>query len=112
VHLVTAFGAALPELTVGVTEHMLASLRASSKDKLERLAAARAGIATFGEPVVVAGDARDAILETAEALNADLIVMGTHGRRGIPRLVLGSTADHVVRRAPCPVLTVRKEQQP
>ena len=37
----------------------------------------------------------------------DLIVMGTHGRGGLPRLVLGSVAESVMRKAPCPVLTVR-----
>ena len=38
----------------------------------------------------------------------DLIVIGTHGRRGVAHLLLGSVAEHVVRIAPCPVLTVRK----
>jgi nucleotide-binding universal stress UspA family protein len=47
------------------------------------------------------------IVRTAEAAAADLIVMGTHGRSGLNRLLLGSVADRVVRLAPCPVLTVR-----
>ncbi len=42
----------------------------------------------------------------AEQEKADLIVMGTHGRRGVVRMVLGSVAERVVRSAPCPVLTV------
>ena len=50
-----------------------------------------------------------AIAETAEALGADLIVMGTHGRSGYDRAVLGSTAERVLRMAPCPVLTVGPE---
>jgi nucleotide-binding universal stress UspA family protein len=50
-----------------------------------------------------------AILARAEAGRADLIVMGTHGRRGLPRALLGSVAEKVVRTAGCPVLTVRAE---
>jgi nucleotide-binding universal stress UspA family protein len=53
------------------------------------------------------GDARDVIDRTAADLKADLIVMGTHGRRGLRRFFLGSVAETVVRSAPCPVLTVR-----
>ena len=53
------------------------------------------------------GDPVTEILEVAEETHADLIVMGTHGRRGIPRLLMGSVAELVVRRANRPVLTVR-----
>jgi nucleotide-binding universal stress UspA family protein len=52
------------------------------------------------------GPALDGILRAAEELDPDLLVMGTHGRRGIGRLVLGSVAERVVRHASCPVLTV------
>jgi len=47
------------------------------------------------------------ILSYAEENTADLIVMGTHGRRGVDRMLLGSVAEEVVRQAPCPVCTVR-----
>jgi nucleotide-binding universal stress UspA family protein len=47
------------------------------------------------------------ILRTAEEIKADLIVMGTHGRMGLVRLLMGSVAESVSRKAPCPVLTVR-----
>ena len=47
------------------------------------------------------------ILRYAKSANIDLIVMGTHGRTGLGRIVLGSVAEAVVRAAPCPVLTVR-----
>lgn len=110
IHLVNALGAAPPGLNVALTSQMLATLREGSKAQLEKMAVARAPIAKFGEFVAVPGDPRDAILETAEALHADLIIMGTHGRRGVSRMVLGSVAEHIVRRAPCPVLTVREEK--
>lgn len=56
---------------------------------------------------VVGGLPIDGILRSAEALNSDLIVMGTHGHRGVSHLLLGSVVERVVRRAPCPVLAVK-----
>jgi universal stress protein A len=53
------------------------------------------------------GRAHSEIPDTAKALGADLIVMGTHGYTGLKHMLLGSTAERVVRQAPCPVLTVR-----
>jgi len=58
------------------------------------------------ELVVTQGTAPDCILSFAKAQKADLIVMGTHGRRGYDRLVLGSVTNRVMRRTPCPVLAV------
>jgi universal stress protein A len=55
------------------------------------------------------GLVHDAICEVAREERADYIVIGTHGRGGIARFMLGSVADRVVRTAPCPVLTVRPE---
>lgn len=54
--------------------------------------------------------AGEAILGYAEEIGADLIVMGTHGRRGLSHLLLGSVANEVVRRAACPVMTVRAQE--
>ncbi|MGH7172393.1 MAG: universal stress protein [Gemmataceae bacterium] len=53
------------------------------------------------------GDPAEEIFRAAQDLKADLIVMGTHGRTGLSRLLMGSVAEQVVRKAPCPVLTVR-----
>jgi nucleotide-binding universal stress UspA family protein len=47
------------------------------------------------------------IVDTARDHGCDLIVMGTHGRSGVSRLVLGSVAEEVLRKAPCPVLAVK-----
>jgi nucleotide-binding universal stress UspA family protein len=52
------------------------------------------------------------ILDYAERNDMDLIVMGTHGRRGLSHMLLGSVAEEVVRQAHCPVLTVRERQEP
>ena len=64
-----------------------------------------AGINTTTHAVV--GTAFQKILETAAKVNADLIVMGTHGRTGVEHVIVGSTAERVVRRSKIPVLTVR-----
>ena len=53
------------------------------------------------------GDPTDEILKAAKDKAVDLIVMGTHGSTGLSRLLMGSVAENVLRRAPCPVLTVR-----
>ncbi|ALA59145.1 universal stress protein [Nitrospira moscoviensis] len=54
------------------------------------------------------GGPADFIVDTAEAQRSDLIVMGTHGRRGLQRALIGSVAESVLRRAPCPVWTVKQ----
>lgn len=53
------------------------------------------------------GDPATVVTETAAEVGADLVVMGTHGRTGFSRLIMGSVAEEVLRKAPCPVLTVR-----
>ena len=59
-----------------------------------------------------AGSVGAAIVEVAESWPVDLIVLGTHGRRGIRRLVMGSDAEYVVRTTPVPVLLVRGTEAP
>jgi nucleotide-binding universal stress UspA family protein len=53
------------------------------------------------------GNPDEVIVETAVRRGCDLIVMGTHGRGGLMRLLMGSVAEHVLRTATCPVLSVR-----
>jgi nucleotide-binding universal stress UspA family protein len=54
------------------------------------------------------GDPCEEIVRVAEEQDVNFIVIGTHGRRGLPRLLLGSVAEGVMRRATCPVITVRE----
>ena len=56
---------------------------------------------------LVEGEAAKEIVRLATEMDCDMIVMGTHGRTGLGRLLMGSTAEAVVRRAPCPVLTLK-----
>jgi nucleotide-binding universal stress UspA family protein len=58
--------------------------------------------------VLKPGVAWETIVETASMVDAGLIVIGTHGRRGVPRAVLGSVAERVVRVSRLPVLTIRE----
>lgn len=60
------------------------------------------------DPMVAAeaGDAAEVIVDRAVAIPADLLVMGTHGRQGLDRVLLGSLTETVLHKAPCPVLTV------
>lgn len=72
----------------------------------QRVAAAQArGLA--GRPLLKTGVAAETIADTAAAEGADLLVIGTHGRTGLTRLVIGSVAERVLRLAPCPVLIVK-----
>ena len=56
---------------------------------------------------VVSGYAAEEIVKCAEVENVDMVVMGTHGRKGIDRILFGSVAEKVVKSANCPVLTLR-----
>ena len=88
----------LGELESGVRERVLEELE-------EHLTEARAaGISTRGE--VASGREAVEIVERAKSLPADLVVMGTHGRGGFEKWVLGSITEKVMRQAPCPVLTI------
>jgi len=75
--------------------------------------ARRQGVEAQSESVETPmGPVGAAIAEHAERWPADLIVMGTHGRRGIRRLVMGSDAEYVVRMTPVPVLLLRAKSAP
>lgn len=80
-------------------------LLARGKDLL-RLAARSVPVALLGGQLLLEGDPSEEILGAAEQVDADLIVLGTHGRGPVGRFLLGSTAHSVLRRANCPVLTV------
>jgi nucleotide-binding universal stress UspA family protein len=55
---------------------------------------------------VIVGDPVDTIVKTAKEKEADLIIIGTHGTKGLEKILLGSVAERVLKRAPCPVLTM------
>ncbi len=96
----------VPELGIALTSSMIDQLVTDSQAALDRLAQSKC-TTLIGRVMIKTGNPRDMINQTAKELDADLIVMGTHGRHGISRALLGSVAETVVRSAPCAVLTVR-----
>jgi universal stress protein A len=84
-------------------------METAARTRLEKLAREKIGGKADYEIDVLMGDPGVEILQLARRLRADLIVMATHGRRGLRHIVLGSVAERVVREAPCPVLTVKPQ---
>lgn len=110
VHLVNAVGVpalGAPEIGLAYAASMIETIIVENRKALDKLAATYRDGGTIGQAIVRNGDPRDVILQTAEEIGADLIVMGTHGRRGLSRALIGSVAEMVVRTSPIPVLTVR-----
>ena len=105
---------ATPEAVYDATA-VIDSLREAGKAVLEESAevARRAGVKAQTELVeCLGGRAADIIIDRAQKWKADLVVLGTHGRRGLRRLVMGSDAEQVVRMAAVPVLLVRAPEPP
>ena len=86
---------------------MIEEQRASATQQLARLQARYAKRQIKLRTLLQTGTPYQAIVDTAKAVKAGLIVMSTHGRTGMKHLLLGSTAERVVRTAACPVLTMR-----
>jgi nucleotide-binding universal stress UspA family protein len=102
----TAFAA--PELGANVGP-LLDALAAAGRKALARIERGARAAGARPETVLVedcGGRVADAIVQQAKRWRADLIVMGTHGRRGVKRVLLGSDADLVVRYSPVPVLLI------
>ncbi len=103
VTLGTEGGLSVPTLTAAE----LTTLEASMDERIRTLLARQRGgaAATLHHRQ---GSAATEICALAAELHARLVVVGTHGRQGVARLLLGSVAEHVVRHAPCSVLVVRE----
>jgi nucleotide-binding universal stress UspA family protein len=83
----------------------MSEMTEDSRSKLNALAKTIPQIPV--ETRVVIGFPGPSIVAAAADCQADLIVMGTHGRSGLGRMLMGSVAEHVLRHAPCPVLTIK-----
>jgi universal stress protein A len=98
---------AYPEVTAGQVEAIYEEQRRWVEDALEQRARRARSAGLLARAVVRTGPPASTIAQTAADENADLVVIGTHGRSGLDRLIVGSVAERVVRLAPCPVLVVK-----
>ncbi len=109
VYVVVPIVPLVPEQTLelAIWADIEAQTRKWAQGRLARLAgrARKAGIRVT--TMLADGDPARAIARAAKSARADLVVIGTHGRTGFSKLMLGSVAQRVVATAPCPVLTVR-----
>lgn len=106
--LVTGTGFAGGVMSVEDKDEMMRAQRAAGEELVAEVAELL-GLPD-AEQMVVSGDAGHQICLLAETIPASVVVIGTHGRSGLRRAVLGSTSDYVVRHALCPVLV--QQQQP
>jgi nucleotide-binding universal stress UspA family protein len=91
---------ASPDSLLPAIEGLVSAAEGRLRDALTRFA-------IDGEAIVKSGPAAQTIVDLAASARAEVVVVGTHGRTGLPRLTLGSTAESVIRSASCTVLVVR-----
>lgn len=112
--LIVQHSCEIPPLLSGSAELTRAAiekaLESSAREKLERIRSSIAGCTV--ETIVSNGRADTAILEAAKTARADLIVMGTRGRTGLAHVLMGSTAERVLRRSQLPVVTLKTRPDP
>jgi nucleotide-binding universal stress UspA family protein len=112
VHVVdnpVASGAWTAEVYVPNLPQLLESLIGEANKRLTGMKSIVAGQGVEVETTVLTGQPAHTIVDHARARGFDLIVMGTHGRTGLSHMFVGSVAERVVRKAPCPVMTLRDE---
>jgi nucleotide-binding universal stress UspA family protein len=110
-HLVQAPGVMeSPAAAVANVELIQKMTEAEQSEAHTYLGALRDKLGADVEALVIEDDAADAIVQTAAEKQAGLIVMSSHGRGGLGRLVFGSVADAVLRRSPVPVLLLRSPE--
>ncbi len=108
VHVVSTFPGAVVAVTAPMpivypTEIDLAEAERALRDATARFAPGATVEATIASTI------DGGVMEAVRANRPDLVVMGTHGRGGVKRMMLGSVADHLVRNAECPVVTMREQ---
>jgi len=94
---------------VGIDERSMSQEHIQeARRNLERIALEQVPTDVPVDAEVLTGDAVEAVISYARDVNADLIIMATHGRGGISHMLMGSVAEQIVRKAPCPVLTLKQ----
>jgi len=95
-----------PEMAMGYAPE-LADLKQSAQELVQRIADQLRAAGFNAETAVEVGDVRESILDSASEWRADLILLGSHGMRGLSRFLLGSVAEFVARHAKCSVQIIR-----
>ncbi|MDH3198158.1 MAG: universal stress protein [Candidatus Krumholzibacteria bacterium] len=94
---------------VGIDERSMSQEHLEeARRNLERIALEQVPTDVQVDAEVLTGDAVEAVISYARDVNADLVVMATHGRGGLSHMLMGSVAEQIVRKAPCPVLTLKQ----
>jgi universal stress protein A len=106
-----ASGVWTPDVYIAASAELRDRLLHDAKNRLESLLTEAERKEFNAVTEVRIGGAGDTIGEFAREKTIDLIVMGTHGRRGLSHMFLGSVAERMVRTAPCPVLTLRADRR-
>lgn len=96
--------------SMALTPNVIDDVARAAADSLKASANKRQGSPRLGRSILHMGDPRDVVARIAAELPADMIVMGTHGRRGVKRMVLGSVTEGVLRSVRCPVLAVHCQE--
>jgi nucleotide-binding universal stress UspA family protein len=91
----------------GVYEEWDRNLRSAVETKLQPIVENAKNAGVNARPLILSGTPYEAITDAAKDHKADLVVMGTHGRKGVSRFFLGSVASRVISTVECPVMTVR-----
>jgi nucleotide-binding universal stress UspA family protein len=95
-----------PDGVLVPTAEIASRIITSAQSQLAACVARRKESSVAIVPILKQADPRDAVISTAEEVSADLVIMGTHGRHGLARALIGSVAESVVRTSPVPVMTV------
>lgn len=96
---------------VAIPQDLWTQIRDGAARKLEKARQTLESAGVAAESHLSEGPNADAVVELAGKIKADLIVMGTRGLSGLKHVMLGSTAERTVRMAPCPVMTVKADQE-
>jgi nucleotide-binding universal stress UspA family protein len=113
VHVVHAFELPLvgfPDGTLTITAEMASRIINAAQKALDDLTARYSARKVKVHCFLEQADPREAVLQAAKKVSADLIVMGTHGRRGIVRALIGSVTESVVRTSSLPVMTIHSTE--
>ncbi len=95
-----------PDGAMVATAELTSRIVESAQEALDKAVLARKGSGVTVRAILKQGDPWQMVLATIQETGAGMVVMGTHGRKGLPRALLGSVAEKVVRTAPVPVLIV------